>query len=189
MRGVTVRTQAQPGHLGPAVGDPWLRCDRGVQGRIEYRAPARHGGQVLVARLPRGIAQEAVLFHLSGAHLMYGGVHVREAVTEHGTSQPEEVVRLPKLSDTAPLPPRKHLVRGPAVERLHVSSVKHDHIMGTAGEGQRGGTTRNARAEHNDAHRHSIPQVKARDYPACQGLRIRDLNFNPSHGLRPQAMS
>ena len=25
--------------------------------------------------------------------------------------------------------------------------------------------------------------------PVCQGLRIRDLNFNPSQGLRPQAMS
>ncbi len=25
--------------------------------------------------------------------------------------------------------------------------------------------------------------------PVCQGLRIRDLNFNPNHGLRPQAMS
>jgi hypothetical protein len=86
------------------------------------------------------------LFHLGGAHFTYGGVHVREAVAEQGTSQPEEVVRLPKLSNTAPLPPLKHLVRGPAVEQLDVTSVKHDHLMGTAGESQRGGTPRNARA-------------------------------------------
>jgi hypothetical protein len=160
MRGVAVRTQAQPGHLSPAVRDPRLRCYRGVQCGIEDRTPARHGGQVLVACFPRGIAQEAVLSHFGGAHLMYGGVHIREAVAEHGTSQSEEVVRLPKLSDAAPLPPRKHLVREPAVERLHVSSVKHDHVMGTVGEGQRGGTSRNARAEHDDAHWRSIPQVE-----------------------------
>lgn len=70
-----------------------------------------------------------------------------------------------------------------------MSARSHDHVMGTAGEGQRGGTSRNARAEHDDAHWHSIPQVEGRDYPVCQGLRIRDLNFKPSQGLRPQAMS
>ena len=77
-------------------------------------------------------------FHLLADWDMY--------LAEQGTSQPEEVVRLPKLSNTAPLPPLKHLVRGPAVEQLHVTSVKHDHLMGTAGESQRGGTPRNARA-------------------------------------------
>lgn len=33
------------------------------------------------------------------------------------------------------------------------------------------------------------PLVLTVSHKACQGLRIRDLNFNPSHGLRPQAMS
>lgn len=121
------------------VCDLRLRCDRGVQRSIEDRAPARHGGQVLVARFPRSITQEAVLLHLSGARQPHGGVHVCEPVAEHGTGQPEEVMRLPELSDTGPLPPLKDLLCGPVFERPHVASVEHDHIVGAASEDQRGG--------------------------------------------------
>ena len=36
--------------------------------------------------------------------------------------------------------------------------------MGTAGEGQRGGTPRNARTDHDDTHQYSMPQAKGRSY-------------------------
>ena len=67
-----MRTQAQPDHLGHAVRESRLRCDRSVQRGIEDRAPAGDGSQILVARFPRSITQEAVLVHLGGTRLPHG---------------------------------------------------------------------------------------------------------------------
>ena len=86
MRSATMRTQAQPDHLGHAVRESRLRCDRSVQRGIEDRAPAGDGSQILVARFPRSITQEAVLVHLGGTRLPHGGIHVGEPIAEHGTA-------------------------------------------------------------------------------------------------------